>query len=65
MLPMLLNTVDHSTTMRKMYSLCSDCNTELMSLNFYETMGAMFVLASYTAVDMAREVQSLLRLFNV
>jgi len=25
----------------------------------------MFVLASYSAVDMAREVQSLLRLFNV
>lgn len=38
-LPKLLNTVDHSTTIRKMYSLCSDCNTELMSLNFYETMG--------------------------
>jgi len=32
-----------------------------MSRNFYETMGAMFVLASYSAVDMAPEV----RLFNV
>ena len=36
-----------------------------MSLNFYETMGAMFVLASYSAVDMTPEVQSLLLLFNV
>jgi len=36
-----------------------------MSLNVLETMGAKFVLASYSAVDMAPEVQSLLLLFNV